>query len=185
MKKELFEWLKSFLIAIVFVVIFKMFFATTVVYSTSMFPTLVEKDVLFLQKTQSLNRGDIVSFKSELNLTESDISSLNIFQKLFVSENTKKTLIKRVIALPGDSIKVSNGIVYLNGVVMDEKYVSSENIGDIDIEKIPAGKFFMMGDNRAVSLDSRSDMVGLIDQKDLIGKCVIRIFPLSKIGSVK
>lgn len=185
MRKELLEWLKSFAIAIVFVFLFKLFFATTVVYSTSMYPTLIEKDVLFLQKTQDLEKGEIVSFKSSLTLTESDIASLNIFQKLFVNEKTNKTLIKRVIGMPGDSIKVKDGIVYLNGVVLDEPYVSSENVGDVEIDQIPEDKYFMMGDNRAVSLDSRSDMVGLIDKKDIVGKCLFRLFPFDRLGTVK
>lgn len=185
MKKELLEWAKSFLIAIILVLVFKFFFATTVVYSTSMYPTLVEKDVLFLQKTHDLHRGDIVSFKSRLTLTEQDINTLNFFQRLFVNEKTNKTLIKRVIGLPGDSITLHDGVLTLNGVIMNEPYVSSENIGDVDIEKLPEGKYFMMGDNRAVSLDSRSDMVGQIDQKDIIGKCLFRVWPVEKFGQVK
>lgn len=185
MKKEIFEWLKSFAVALVVVFIFKMFFGTTVVYSTSMYPTLVEKDVLLLQKTHSVERGDIVSFKSKLTLTEDDIASLNIVQKLFVSPNTQKTLIKRVIGLPGDSIEVKDGIVKINGEVEQNVHVSSENVGEVFVQKIPEGQYFMMGDNRAVSLDSRSDMVGLIQEKDLVGKVIVRLWPLQKLGSVK
>lgn len=185
MKKEFFEWLKSFAIALVIVFAFKMFFGTTVVYSTSMYPTLIEKDVLLLQKTNHVERGDIVSFKSKLTLTSEDIQALNVFQQFFVDETTSKTLIKRVIGLPGDSIEVKNGIVKLNGEVFEEAYVSSENVGEVFIEAIPEGQYFMMGDNRAVSLDSRSDLVGLIDQKDLVGKVLTRLWPLSKLGAVK
>ncbi len=185
MKKEMLEWLKSFAVALAIVLVFKMFFGTTVVYSTSMFPTLVEKDVLLLQKTKTIERGDIVSFKSQLTLTEDDIASLNGVQKLFVNNNTQKNLIKRVIGLPGDSIEVKEGIVKLNGEVLNEEYVSSENVGDVYIEQIPEGQYFMMGDNRGVSLDSRSELVGLIHQKDLIGKVLFRIWPLQKIGNVK
>lgn len=185
MKKEFLEWLKSFAVALVIVLLFKMFFGTTVVYSTSMFPTLVEKDVLLLQKTHEVARGDIVSFKSQLTLTEDDIRSLNIIQKMFVNNNTQKNLIKRVIGLPGDSIEVKEGIVKLNGEVLNEAYVSSENLGDVYIEQIPEGQYFMMGDNRGVSLDSRSELVGLIHEKDLIGKVLFRIWPISKIGNVQ
>lgn len=185
MKREFLEWIKSFVVALVIVFAFKMFFGTTVVYSTSMYPTLIEKDVLLLQKTHSVEKGDIVSFKSKLTLTDEDIRALNALQKLFVSKDTQKTLIKRVIGVPGDSIEVKNGIVKLNGEVLDEVYVSSENVGEVFIEKIPENQYFMMGDNRAVSLDSRSDMVGLIDEKDLVGKVVVRLWPLSKLGTVK
>lgn len=185
MKKEFLEWVKSFIIALVVVFAFKMFFGTTVVYSTSMYPTLVEKDVLLLQKTQQVERGDIVSFKSKLTLTSDDIRSLNFVQRFFVNEKTPKTLIKRVIGLPGDSIEVKDGIVKINGEVATEVYVSSENVGEVYIKAIPEGEYFMMGDNRAVSLDSRSEQVGLIAEKDLVGKVLVRLWPLSKLGSVK
>lgn len=185
MKKEFLEWVKSFIIALVVVFAFKMFFGTTVVYSTSMYPTLIEKDVLLLQKTQNVERGDIVSFKSKLTLTTDDIQSLNLIQRFFVNEKTPKTLIKRVIGLPGDSIEVKDGIVKINGEVATEPYVSSENVGEVYIKAIPEGEYFMMGDNRAVSLDSRSEQVGLIAEKDLVGKVLVRLWPLSKLGSVK
>lgn len=185
MKKEFLEWVKSFIIALVVVFAFKMFFGTTVVYSTSMYPTLVEKDVLLLQKTQQVERGDIVSFKSKLTLTSDDIQSLNFIQRFFVNEKTPKTLIKRVIGLPGDSIEVKDGIVKINGEVATEVYVSSENVGEVYIKAIPEGEYFMMGDNRAVSLDSRSEQVGLIAEKDLVGKVLVRLWPLSKLGNVK
>ncbi len=185
MKKEFLEWIKSFVVALAIVLVFKMFFGTTVVYSTSMFPTLIEKDVLLLQKTHSVERGDIVSFKSQLTLTSDDINSLNVVQKLFVNNNTQKNLIKRVIGLPGDSIEVKEGIVKLNGEVLNEDYVSSENVGEVYIEQIPEGQYFMMGDNRGVSLDSRSEMVGLIHEKDLIGKVLFRIWPIPKVGNVR
>lgn len=185
MKKEFLEWVKSFIIALVVVFAFKMFFGTTVVYSTSMYPTLIEKDVLLLQKTQNVERGDIVSFKSKLTLTADDIQSLNLLQRFFVNEKTPKTLIKRVIGLPGDSIEVKDGIVKINGEVANESYVSSENVGEVYIKAIPEGEYFMMGDNRAVSLDSRSEQVGLIAEKDLVGKVLVRLWPLSKLGSVK
>lgn len=185
MKKEFLEWLKSFAVALLIVFLFKMFFGTTVVYSTSMYPTLIEKDVLLLQKTQTVERGDIVSFKSKLTLTDEDIRSLNVVQKLFVSKDTQKTLIKRVIGVPGDSIEVKDGIVKINGEVANEPYVSSENAGEVHIQAIPEGQYFMMGDNRAVSLDSRSDLVGLIEEKDLVGKVLVRLWPVPKIGSVE
>ncbi len=185
MIKEILEWLKSFAVALVIVLLFKMFLGTTVVYSTSMYPTLIEKDVLLLQKTHSVERGDIVSFKSKLTLTEDDIRSLNVFQKIFVTKDTQKNLIKRVVGLPGDSIELKDGIVTINGVVLEETYVSSENIGEVHIIKIPEGEFFMMGDNRAVSLDSRSELVGLISQKELVGKVLVRLWPIQKVGTVK
>jgi signal peptidase I len=185
MKNEIFEWIKSFAIAIAVVLVFNIFFATTVVYSTSMYPTLIEKDILLLRRTQDVTSGDIVSFRTNLTLSESDIKVLNPVQKIFASFNPSKNLIKRVVAVPGDAIEIHNGEVFVNGKKLQETYVSSDTNGDISIEKIPAGLFFLMGDNRAVSLDSRDNQVGLIDGKNIIGRAFFRLFPISRIGSMK
>lgn len=184
-QKEIIEWLKAFAFALVVMGIFNFFFTTTMVYSTSMYPTLIEKDLLLLKRGAEVQRGDIVSFKSELLLSEGDIQRLNPIQKLFVNTSTHKNLIKRVIAEPGDSIKVENEKVYVNGNLMDEAYVSSPTTGFVDIEKVPDGQYFLMGDNRSVSLDSRSMEVGTISKDRIIGKVLVRVFPFNKLGTVK
>lgn len=184
MKNEILEWLKSFAIAILIVLVFNIFFATTVVYSTSMYPTLIEKDILLLRRTQDVNNGDIVSFRTALTLSENDIRSLNPIQKLFASVNPSKNLIKRVIGLPGDSIDIYNGEVYVNGEKLQEIYVSSDTNGEVHIESIPEGKYFLMGDNRSVSLDSRDSQVGLIDGEKIIGRAIFRLYPLTRFGNM-
>lgn len=184
MKNEIFEWLKSFAIAIIIVLIFNIFFATTVVYSTSMYPTLIEKDILLLKRTHDVQSGDIVSFRTDLMLSENDIQSLNPIQKLFASVNPSKNLIKRVIGLPGDSVDIVNGDVFINGEKLQEIYVSSNTNGDVHIESIPDGKYFLMGDNRAVSLDSRDSQVGLIDGEKIIGRAIFRLYPLTRFGNM-
>lgn len=184
-KKEIMEWLKAFVFALIVMGIFNFFFTTTMVYSTSMYPTLIEKDLLLLKRGTVVQRGDIVSFKSELLLSEGDIKRLNPIQRIFVNTKTHKNLIKRVIGLPGDSIRVTDEKVYVNGNLLDEAYVSSPTTGEVDIEKIPEGQYFMMGDNRSVSLDSRSMEVGTIEQDRIIGKVLVRVFPFNKIGTVK
>lgn len=183
-KNEIFEWLKSFAIAIIIVLIFNVFFATTVVYSTSMFPTLIEKDILLLKRTQEVKSGDIVSFRTDLTLSENDIQSLNPIQKLFASVNPSKNLIKRVIGLPGDSVDIVAGDVFINGEKLQEIYVSSNTNGEVHIDSIPDGKYFLMGDNRAVSLDSRDNQVGLIDGEKIIGRAIFRLYPLTRFGNM-
>jgi signal peptidase I len=155
------------------------------VYSTSMYPTLIEKDLLILKRTDDIDRGDIVSFVSDLTINESDMRTLNIIQKVKANVGDNKNLIKRVVGVPGDSFMIKSGQVYINGELYKEGYVTTTTSGDIQMDQIPEGKYFLMGDNRNVSLDSRSSLVGLIDQEKIIGDVLIRIFPLNRMGNVK
>ena len=182
MLKELFEWLKALIFAAVVVLILNQFIGSTTVVNTSMLPTLVEGDLLIMDKVSKIDRYDIISFKSNLKLTSEDISSLNPIRRLFVSENTTKNLIKRVIGLPGDKIIIKEGKVYVNEVEIYESYLMAETFGDVEIDKIPEGKLFVMGDNRMVSLDSRSPEVGLIDENSLIGIAKVRIWPFNRLN---
>ena len=185
MKKEIVEWIKAIIFALVIVGVLNVFITTTMVYSTSMYPTLIEKDLLILKKTKDIERGDIVSFVSELTINQNDIDSLNIIQKLKSKVGDKKSLIKRVIGVPGDSLLISDGKVYINGELYDEDYLNSITTGNVKIDKIPENKYFLMGDNRRVSLDSRSNLVGLVDKDTIIGDVLVRIFPLNRIGVVE
>jgi signal peptidase I len=119
-----------------------------------------------------------------LTLSENDIASLNPIQKIFASVNPGKNLIKRVIGMPGDAIDIVGGDVYINGEKLQETYVSSNTNGDVHIESIPDGKYFLMGDNRAVSLDSRDSQVGLIDGEKIIGRAIFRLYPLTRFGDM-
>ncbi|MCA0386830.1 MAG: signal peptidase I [Firmicutes bacterium] len=180
LKHELLEWVQAILITLVIFLIYNFFFATTTVYNTSMYPTLVEKDMLFMVKLGSIEQGDIVSFKSELTLSEADYEGLNVIQKLLHKEGERKNLIKRVIAGPNDTIEISNGVVKVNGVELNEPYISTATNKSVPLETVPDGMFFVMGDNRSVSLDSRD--LGFVAEEDIIGKVVFRFMPLNKIG---
>jgi len=180
MKKEIIEWIKAIIFALVIVGVLNVFITTTMVYSTSMYPTLIEKDLLILKKTNDIERGDIVSFVSDLTINQNDIDALNIIQKLKSKVGDKKSLIKRVIGLPGDSLLINDGKVYINGELYNEDYLNSITTGNVKIDKIPENKYFLMGDNRRVSLDSRSDLVGLVDKETIIGDVLVRIFPLNR-----
>lgn len=181
-KKELLEWGQAILVTLVVFLIYNYFFATTTVYNTSMYPTVQEKDMLFMVKFGEFERGDIASYKSELTLSQKDYQDLSFIQKILHKEGERKNLIKRVIGLPGDYIEIMDGVVYINDKPLDEPYVSSEITGVVERQLIPEGKYFMMGDNRSYSQDSR--VLGLVDEGDFIGRVVFRFLPFGRFGGV-
>lgn len=184
-KLEIIEWSKSIVFSVVIVAILNIFIASTMVYSISMNPTLVEKDLLILKRTKNVEIGDIVSFKSELRITESDLDDLNIIQKIKTSAGDRKNLIKRVIGVPGDKLEIKDNLVYINDELLEEDYINNPTDGNVYIEVIPKGKYFLMGDNRNYSLDSRSDRVGLVDEEEIIGSVMIRVYPFNRISYMK
>ena len=113
--------------------------------------------------------GDIVVFRSNLK-----------------DRNGKhKLLIKRVIGLPGDMVAIREGVVYLNGKALYEPYTKDGfTTGGMDESAVPKGTLFLLGDNRAVSIDSRSESVGFVEQNKLVGKAVFRLFPFGSIGGL-
>ena len=104
--------------------------------------------------------------------------------------NYGKPLVKRVIAKGGDTvdINVEQGLVYVNGEALDEPYVPEGTLSTGNMEfplTVPEGTLFLMGDNRQHSTDSRSSDVGFIDERDILGKVVLRIYPFNKIGLIQ
>ena len=96
-----------------------------------------------------------------------------------------KLLIKRIIGLPGDTITIENGKVILNGVELQEDYtLEDETPGYLVDFEVPEGQFFVMGDNRRVSIDSRSEEVGCVDEEQIVGKAFVRLYPFSEIGGL-
>lgn len=182
LKKELLEWGKALVFAVLVFIVVNFFFSFTTVYNVSMYPTLQEKDKLFMVKFGAFERGDIVSYRSELTITEKDHQDLEWIQKWFHKVGERKNLIKRVIAVPGDTIEINGDTVYVNDVALVEPYVSSNMYGMVEKQVLPEGKYFLMGDNRDNSIDSRA--LGLIDEEDFIGKVVFRFFPFNRLGGV-
>ncbi len=127
---------------------------------TSMEPTLHEGDIVVLIKTDNLKRGDLCAFSY-----------------------SNKILIKRVIGVPGDYIDIdSEGNVSVNGKLIDEPYVTGKSLGDTDITypfQVPESQYFMMGDQRDTSIDSRNTVIGCITTDQMVGKILFRIWPLS------
>ena len=169
------EWGKDVAIAVVIAVIVMQFIKPTIVKQRSMQPNFYTNDYLFISKQSyklfggQPQRGDVIVFKS----------------KLEDAEGETKMLIKRVIGVPGDVISIHDGKVYINGKEIDDSYtMDSYTNGDIKELVVPADHLFCMGDNRAVSIDSRSESVGLVSYGDIIGKVVFRVFPLRKFGTI-
>ena len=128
---------------------------------TSMEPTLTSGDIVLLSKTTLFGRGEICGF------------SWN-----------NKILIKRVIGIPGDWIEIdTDGTVYLNGEKLDEPYAQQIAFGECDLEfpfQVPQEQYFVLGDMRESSIDSRNTMIGCVEYDQIIGKIFFRIWPLKE-----
>ncbi len=173
-RSELMEWIKDIGLAVVAAVIILQLIQPTIVREHSMQNTLQENDYLFIYKLAyklggEPQFGDIVVFQS-------DLQGVNGKDKL---------LIKRVIGRPGDTIKISGGMVYLNGEAISESYLKDGyTSGEIEELVIPDGYYFMMGDNRLGSADSRDPRIGLVSGDTFMGKAVFRLFPFNTIGGL-
>lgn len=184
MKKEIIEWTKSIVVALVLGFIITSFIKGARVHGDSMNPTLNHDDVLVTLNTKNVNHGDIAILDTDLEINEEDLMGLNSFAK-WKAGKTKK-IIKRVVAIEGDNLVIHDGKVFLNGEEIKENYINGEfTLGDMTIESIPKGKVFVMGDNRGRSLDSRDGRIGLVDIDDIMGKAIFRVYPFSKIGILK
>ena len=129
---------------------------------TSMEPTLKNGDIVLLTKTTQFGRGDICGFAWN-----------------------NKILIKRVIGIPGDWIEIdTDGTVYLNGERLEEPYAEQIAFGECDLEfpfQVPQEQYFVLGDMRESSIDSRNTLVGCVENDQIIGKLFFRIWPLEEI----
>lgn len=163
----IYEWMDSFVFSIILILlVFTFCFRIVGVDGESMMPTLNHGDWLTVKAINTeIERGDIVVVTQPNNLNE--------------------PLIKRVIAVGGDSLKIDfvTGEVEVNGRVIDEPYIMEEthNRGDFDTPVIiPEGYVFVMGDNRNESLDSRFDSVGVIDERYILGVADTRVYPFGE-----
>lgn len=172
--EELKEWVKDILVAIVVAALILQFVMPTIVREHSMENTLHNDDYVFVSKKSYTwfgepQRGDIIVFKSGL-----------------LQENGQnKLLVKRIIGLPGDTISISGGVVYLNGEALEENY-TKDGYTQTEMSEItvPENSLFCMGDNRQNSADSRDSRIGCVPMSDVKGKVVFRLWPLSDFGGV-
>lgn len=163
--KDSFVYILIFIVVLLIVIYLVSF---TQVIGPSMSNTLNDKDITIVFKANykifEVSRGDIISFKYK----------------------DTKYLIKRVIGLPGDQIEYIDGKLYINDNLYEEEYIDvNKNKTDFNMlyEIIPDNEYFVLGDNRDNSLDSRK--IGFIKKDDIIGKIVFRIFPFNGIKYIK
>lgn len=167
--KEIMEWIKVIAIALVLSFVITSFVKPTLVNGESMLPTLEPKDYMLVNKMAYKSSlpayGDIIVFESDLE-----------------KENGgHKDLVKRVIAVEGDHIVVSNGQVWRNDELLEEDYILEDmTVGEVDMI-VPEGHVFAMGDNRQNSTDSRDSLVGPVPVQNIMGKVFIRLFPFNRI----
>ena len=132
---------------------------------SSMTPTFSEGEIVFSIKTKNLKQGDIIAFY-----------------------HGNKILVKRVIAGAGSFVNITiDGDVYVDGKLLDEPYIKEKMLGETNITypyQVPDGGWFVLGDHREVSIDSRNTEIGCVKQDDLVGKIVFRVWPLNRFGKI-
>jgi len=173
-KKEALEWAKSIVTAVVIALVLRATVVQSNVIPTgSMSPTIEPKDRVFtnrfIYRFRQPERGEIIVFRP----TEMAMQMCG----------TKEPLLKRVVGLPGDTIGVHNGNVYINGAVYDEPYLPSPLHYEMQDIKIPDKMIFAMGDNRNNSCDSH--YWGPLPIKNIQGKAFVRFWPPNRVGALR
>lgn len=166
-ENECFDWVSTIISAIsALVIVFTIFIKLIVVNGVSMNPTLHDKDWMILKSFLcSPQKGDIV-----------------VIQKKSLNE----PIIKRIIATENDLIDIKEGKVYINGEIKDEKKYIGDSITQSYSSnqfpmRIPKGHYFVMGDNRDNSLDSRFEEVGIVSRSEILGEAKVIVFPFDRI----
>lgn len=183
-KQEILSWIWTLLAAVVIATVIRMFlFEPIRVDGQSMCNTLQNGDVVLVTKPGylqgNINRGDVIICRYPDRNKENSIS---LGGSLEVSLTNHTLFVKRLIALPGDILQISGGVVYVNGEMVDESGIdmmttSRTNLGPV---KLGADEYFVMGDNRGNSNDSRA--VGPISRDMIVGHVQRVILPLNKLG---
>ena len=135
------------------------------IYGSSMTPTLKEGEIVVAVKGSTVRTGDVIAFYYNTNM-----------------------LVKRVIASSGQWVNINeDGTVYVNNVEIDEPYITEKALGDCDLKlpyQVPDGRVFVMGDHRSTSVDSRNTLVGCVAEEQIVGKIVLCVWPMERMGRV-
>ena len=160
--REIMEWVVSIIIAVALVLVIYNYVGQLVrVDGASMQPTLYTDQRVLVTKIpywndENIERGDIVITKYP---------------------GSKENFVKRIVALPGDTIRITDGILYINDTAIDEPYIKEEMYTDYPETTIPEGYYFVMGDNRNNSKDSRSSSVGALPREMIQGRAYAILWP--------
>ena len=148
-------------VAAIAVLVSMLFLPVLRVTGTSMTPTLQNDDLVGCRKRGTFQSGDIIAFYFN-----------------------NKILLKRVIGVAGDIIDIDDsGTVYVNGEALEEPYLNEKALGECDIElpyQVPDERVFVMGDHRSTSVDSRSTAVGCVAEEAVVGKVILRVWPVKQ-----
>lgn len=152
-------------VAAVAVLITTLFLPILQISGDSMSPTLEHDEIVILLKTREFDKGDLIGFYYQ-----------------------GKILLKRVVALPEEEVVIDGeGNVYVNGELLEEPYATDKGLGDCDLEfpyKVPGTGYFVLGDRRSNSVDSRNSVIGSVTKDDIIGRVFLRVWPLDRVGFV-
>ena len=164
---EVREWMDSAIIAAIIAFVIVTYVARSfIIPSSSMVPTLKPGDVIIVEKLSyrfsPIKRGDIVVFHPPI-------------------PNETRFFVKRVIGLPGDTVEVHDGYVYINGYKLDEPYIASKPQYEYGPVEVPDGMYFLLGDNRNNSYDSHAWDYPFVSRKLIEGRVFLRVFPLTRI----
>ena len=165
-KKVLKSTLSSLIVvAAIAVLIATLMLPVLQIQGSSMEPTLNDEEIVVLIKTTRLKRGQLCCFSYQ-----------------------NKLLIKRIIGVPGDTVHINEeGYVFVNEEPLDEPYILDRALGECDVEfpmHVTENHYFILGDHRSTSIDSRSSAVGLVDTEQVVGKIFFRIWPFEAMGSI-
>ncbi len=153
-------------VAAVAVLIATLAFPVLQISGSSMEPTLNDEEIVVLLKTTNMKKDELCCFSYQ-----------------------NKLLIKRVVGLPGDKIDIDiNGNVFVNDELLDEPYVTDKALGECDIAfpcYVTDNHYFVLGDHRSTSIDSRSSVIGLVSEEFIVGKIFFRIWPFETLGFVE
>ncbi len=132
----------------------------------SMSPALLDGEVVFIHQTKDVEVGDILGFYYG-----------------------GRILLKRAVAGGGDQIEIDgDGNVFVNGRMLEEPYLAAKSLGKCELDfpfEVPEGMFFVLGDNRAISIDSRNKTIGCVEKEQIVGRVAFRAWPFRRVGIIR